>query len=289
MESADKKLSGRLPAEDFPAAHRCPVCSGSIVLSFQVTCASCQTPHHRDCFEYFGTCGVFGCGQSRLVDGNGQVVVVPTPVRLDPSPSSELSEPMIQASETTGDLSLNSGPLPTLWAQTRIRQSARALTHGGAVFGIVSFGLAILMGDVFGTASGLVACLAVGGAVTAGAAGGALTCADGSRWELDPDRHEIRLIGRVFGVELSRARILASEVRALDLHEPLGPGGGSMWLTLVTRSGHRHWLAREGAWLLSHYSEAEMVRVGNAWARALGVPFLHTYPKEVHGDLPPVD
>lgn len=42
----------------------CPVCgeglSGSIV-----RCTHCHTPHHSDCWHYFGGCALFGCGHSR--------------------------------------------------------------------------------------------------------------------------------------------------------------------------------------------------------------------------------
>ncbi len=34
-----------------------PILEGEVV----VVCASCNTPHHRDCWEYVGACSIYGC------------------------------------------------------------------------------------------------------------------------------------------------------------------------------------------------------------------------------------
>ena len=39
----------------------CKVCGEGIVDAPWVTCASCLTPHHRDCWEFIGACSIFGC------------------------------------------------------------------------------------------------------------------------------------------------------------------------------------------------------------------------------------
>ncbi len=46
---------------------RTPVClvCGSEVLDQRVQCRSCRTAHHRECWEYFGKCATYGCGQKR--------------------------------------------------------------------------------------------------------------------------------------------------------------------------------------------------------------------------------
>ena len=41
-------------------AARCPVC-GCDVQHRAVLCPTCDTPHHQDCWEYTGTCAIFGC------------------------------------------------------------------------------------------------------------------------------------------------------------------------------------------------------------------------------------
>lgn len=41
----------------------CQVC-GEEINSQAVTCKSCRTPHHADCWEYYGQCSTYGCGQS---------------------------------------------------------------------------------------------------------------------------------------------------------------------------------------------------------------------------------
>lgn len=38
----------------------CPVCTAALTGPF-VRCRDCKTPHHRDCWTYFGRCSTFGC------------------------------------------------------------------------------------------------------------------------------------------------------------------------------------------------------------------------------------
>ena len=39
----------------------CKVCGDLIETAPWVTCATCLTPHHRDCWEFIGACSIFGC------------------------------------------------------------------------------------------------------------------------------------------------------------------------------------------------------------------------------------
>lgn len=39
----------------------CKVCGGPIDESEMVVCAVCNTPHHRDCWDYVGACSIYGC------------------------------------------------------------------------------------------------------------------------------------------------------------------------------------------------------------------------------------
>jgi hypothetical protein len=41
----------------------CQVCGDKIRRKEVVYCRSCRTPHHDDCWNYFGACSTFGCGQ----------------------------------------------------------------------------------------------------------------------------------------------------------------------------------------------------------------------------------
>jgi len=43
-----------------PAAPICQVCGESIDHP-AIMCARCRTPHHRDCWHYFGGCSIYGC------------------------------------------------------------------------------------------------------------------------------------------------------------------------------------------------------------------------------------
>ena len=45
---------------------QCQVC-GEPLVNDLVYCASCHTPHHRECWEYFGGCSTYACGQTRFV------------------------------------------------------------------------------------------------------------------------------------------------------------------------------------------------------------------------------
>jgi hypothetical protein len=49
------------------ALSQCQVC-GEPLASDLVYCAACQTPHHRECWEYFGGCSTNACGQKRCVE-----------------------------------------------------------------------------------------------------------------------------------------------------------------------------------------------------------------------------
>ena len=45
---------------------RCPVC-GEVIADAAVLCRRCHTPHHRECWEYFGACTVYGCDERDFV------------------------------------------------------------------------------------------------------------------------------------------------------------------------------------------------------------------------------
>lgn len=44
----------------------CGIC-GEEVEHDAVQCLSCQTPHHRECWEYFGACSIYACGETQYV------------------------------------------------------------------------------------------------------------------------------------------------------------------------------------------------------------------------------
>ncbi|MDA1050077.1 MAG: hypothetical protein O3C40_06305 [Planctomycetota bacterium] len=44
----------------------CQVCGEPVKLD-AVFCRSCKTPHHKDCWEYYGACSTYGCGQRRYL------------------------------------------------------------------------------------------------------------------------------------------------------------------------------------------------------------------------------
>jgi hypothetical protein len=44
---------------------KCQVC-GEGVLTEMVTCRRCLTPHHKECWHYYGSCTTYGCGETRF-------------------------------------------------------------------------------------------------------------------------------------------------------------------------------------------------------------------------------
>lgn len=59
VESTRKPLAALMGTE-------CQVC-GDPLLEKVVFCTKCKTPHHLDCWQYFGSCAVYGCGQKRYI------------------------------------------------------------------------------------------------------------------------------------------------------------------------------------------------------------------------------
>src|SRR5438067_10780575 len=43
----------------------CRVC-GTELAGELVSCERCQTPHHQDCWEYWGRCATYGCSEAAL-------------------------------------------------------------------------------------------------------------------------------------------------------------------------------------------------------------------------------
>jgi Prokaryotic RING finger family 1 len=49
-------------AEEETGPPTCKVCGEPIDGGAVVFCSSCNTPHHRDCWEFVGACSIYGCG-----------------------------------------------------------------------------------------------------------------------------------------------------------------------------------------------------------------------------------
>jgi hypothetical protein len=47
----------------------CKVCGDPISGTPKVFCSTCRTPHHRDCWEFIGSCSVFGCKGKNAIAG----------------------------------------------------------------------------------------------------------------------------------------------------------------------------------------------------------------------------
>lgn len=69
-----------------PAPESPPICQvcGDGVYGDMVVCRRCQTPHHRECWHYYGACTTYGCGETRY-DQPRVPGVVPGPHNGHPS------------------------------------------------------------------------------------------------------------------------------------------------------------------------------------------------------------
>jgi hypothetical protein len=43
---------------------KCLVCGEGVIVEM-VICRRCQTPHHKECWHYYGSCSTYGCGETR--------------------------------------------------------------------------------------------------------------------------------------------------------------------------------------------------------------------------------
>ena len=51
-----------------PESVVCQVCGDEITSNDnRVRCRRCKTPHHRDCWTYFGACSTYGCGGQKFI------------------------------------------------------------------------------------------------------------------------------------------------------------------------------------------------------------------------------
>jgi hypothetical protein len=63
--TSERGLSNSAHQSDLTTA-ACRVCGESLQKKI-VYCSACRTPHHLDCWQYFGSCSIYGCGQKRYV------------------------------------------------------------------------------------------------------------------------------------------------------------------------------------------------------------------------------
>jgi Prokaryotic RING finger family 1 len=68
LDGVHRRMSQGIAIVDRPGAPDedagppiCKVCGEPIDAGDAVVCASCNTPHHRDCWEYVGACSIYGC------------------------------------------------------------------------------------------------------------------------------------------------------------------------------------------------------------------------------------
>lgn len=57
---------------------KCQVC-GEPITEDMVFCRSCETPHHRECWDYTGRCSIYGCSQTRYYTASETRFPIPEP------------------------------------------------------------------------------------------------------------------------------------------------------------------------------------------------------------------
>lgn len=64
MEHAEADLIQVLEVTLPEEVARCRVCGERIMLD-RIECRRCETPHHKDCWDYNGRCATYACGETR--------------------------------------------------------------------------------------------------------------------------------------------------------------------------------------------------------------------------------
>ena len=64
VEHADAELIEILEVALPEEMVRCKVCGERILLD-KIECRRCDTPHHRDCWDYAGKCSTYACGETK--------------------------------------------------------------------------------------------------------------------------------------------------------------------------------------------------------------------------------
>ncbi len=59
-----------------PETARCPVCRCDLEETF-ISCPSCETPHHHDCWQYAGGCARYGCSGGVTVEAVPATTALP--------------------------------------------------------------------------------------------------------------------------------------------------------------------------------------------------------------------
>jgi hypothetical protein len=254
---------------------RCLVCSEAIQRGNLVSCARCETQHHRDCFEYAGRCAIYGCGSIRYtVAWHRSASSVP---RRGLAAAIARRPPPVRRRSTDGG--------------QHIRVESTGLIRSlGVAVATVSGGLAwvlslpLMASDflslVFLSVLGfwpfllllplLSAVLWLLGPLAVYAWGYMIFRCDGSTWVYDPATERLELTGRFLGIPFWRRSWSAR--RVCDVL--LGPIRGSTVNYLVLRfyGGRQLWLADDRSHEKIGYSRDDLVRMGRRLADAMAVP-----------------
>lgn len=259
---------------------RCPVCGGDISTGNRVECTSCDTPHHRDCFEYSGRCALYACSSEifRVIRAG------PVPARRFPRSRviHAHGDPIhIEATRPLRSLGLSIAGMGSAFG-VALTPSCASSGNGSGITGL-DFPCVDLESLIF-VLGFLLVCgviwLALRLVVPAllQFVGYLIYYCDNSYWMIDPGERRLRLHGQFFGYTIwSRSWAL----QGMEMIH-LGPerNGDRKFLALRFKNGRILWLADDRAHEQVGYSCEDLERIGRRLSAACDLPF------EVVPDIP---
>jgi hypothetical protein len=256
---------------------RCLVCGGAIQKGNLVSCARCETQHHRDCFEYAGRCAIYGCGSIRYtIAWHRSASSVP---RRGLAPAIARRTPPVRVVSTGGEQHIGIESISLIrnlgvavaalsgavaWALSLPAYLLASEFLAVVLFALVEIWPILLLVALVWPVLWFLVPLAFY------ACGYTIFRCDGSTWIYDPANERLELTGRFLGIRFWRWGWSTRRVRDVLL----GPIRGSTvnYLALRFEGGRQLWLADDRSHEKIGYSYDDLIRIGRRLAEAMAVP-----------------
>lgn len=275
---------------------KCLVCGDPIQPGNLVGCTKCDTPHHRDCFEYNGHCAVYACGSQTydvkwrkpgkpsILRTGRRAPVEPPPPQAAP-PQTAPPRPRVRRQQALGgheirieaygalrSLGIGMGAFAgslfaTCGAPMADTAACNACDLGGLDFSLG--GLEAIFG-IFIAVIALWFVVAVVVPALFAALGWLLYWFDNSYWTVD-DGNRLMLRTRIFGIPVWTRRWPAARAEEVCV----GPMRGATvhWLVVRFLGGGQVFLADDRRHERMGYDRNDLTRMGGRLAGALGCSF----------------
>jgi hypothetical protein len=272
---------------------KCLVCGEPIQPGNLVGCTKCDTPHHRDCFEYNGHCAVYACGSTtysvKWRKGKPQVMragkgpaeperqeplrpIVPPPRRERQQEALGENEIRIESYGALRTLGIGFGAAAGSLFATCGAPAADSTACSGCDAGTADFSAGGLEGLLAGIFALIAIWLFVAFVMPAlfSAVGWLLYWFDNSYWTVD-ERGRLVLKTRFFGIPVWTRKWPVSRAEEVCV----GPVRGSQvqWLVVRFLGGGQVFLADDRRHERMGYDGADLVRMGRRLASALHCSF----------------